>query len=314
MTDGIGQTRITIGKGQGITQALKAMVEKNKLQLSDGNISKAEWNETVKVLDEIQANRKANNQASIFSKGYLVHENDNIDFTEDEMNMLYKAMGVKLSDKPAQPEQISEKPVEQVAQPSKPQGTIKPEEPEKPVQTVQSSPTELQKDFENDSKKSKLGASIPTADTLKENGFGFHPEPSELDFQGHKHKVDVYGNKDENGLHYLMDKNGGKTYIDKDGNSIRISKFEAQFVAPGGTIVSYSSKDGNFTDEVIYGADGKPIQGSMTVKNENGTTISYGYKYDENGNKVVKNSNSQPPQSSGAQSSKIEGKTEITLS
>ncbi len=70
-------TQITIGRGQGITQALKQLVEEKAKQdpnvkISGGIFTKTEWANTIKVLDEIQANRKANNQASIFGKNYIV--------------------------------------------------------------------------------------------------------------------------------------------------------------------------------------------------------------------------------------------------
>ncbi len=296
MADGIGQTRITIGRKQGVTQALKAMVEDKKMKLSGGSISKSEWNATVKVLDEIQANRKANNQTSIFGKGYLVHEGDNIDFTADEMAKIYKAMGVEVSEKPEQPAAV--KPEQAASEPPEQPAAAKPEPPvtATSAQPAQAPKNELQEQFNNDSKKTKLGAAIPTSDTLKENGFGFHPEPTVHNFGGQQHQVDAYGYKDENGLHYSLDKNGGKTYVDKEGNSIRVSEFESQFAFPGSTMVSYTKKGGNFKDEVIYGADGKAIQGKTTVIKEDGTTISYEYKYDSNGNKVVQNNNSQPAQ------------------
>lgn len=91
-------TRITIKKGKGITHALLDLVKKQGMEISNGSISKAEWNDTIKTLDEIQQNRNANNQNSIFGKNYLVHEGQQIDFTENEINMLYKAMGVNFKE------------------------------------------------------------------------------------------------------------------------------------------------------------------------------------------------------------------------
>ena len=94
-------TQITIGRGQGITQALKQLVEEKAKQdpnvkISGGIFTKTEWANTIKVLDEIQANRKANNQASIFGKNYIVFENDKIEFTAEEMSKIYNAMGVEI--------------------------------------------------------------------------------------------------------------------------------------------------------------------------------------------------------------------------
>lgn len=97
-------TKITIQKGKGITHALLDLVKKTGMVISDGSISKAEWNATIKTLDEIQQNRKANNQNSIFGKNYLVHTGQEIDFTEDEINMLYKSMGVSFKNQPQEVE------------------------------------------------------------------------------------------------------------------------------------------------------------------------------------------------------------------
>ncbi len=80
------------------------LVKKTGIVISDGSISKAEWNATIKTLDEIQQNRKANNQNSIFGKNYLVHTGQQIDFTEDEINMLYKSMGVSFKNQPQEVE------------------------------------------------------------------------------------------------------------------------------------------------------------------------------------------------------------------
>ena len=92
----IDGAQITIKQGQGVTHALRDLVNKNKMKMSDGSISKTEWNETVKVLDQIEAERKANGKASIFGgDNHLVNAGDKIDFTADEMEKIYKAMGVE---------------------------------------------------------------------------------------------------------------------------------------------------------------------------------------------------------------------------
>ncbi|MGN0030704.1 MAG: hypothetical protein ACI37Q_01970 [Candidatus Gastranaerophilaceae bacterium] len=111
-------TKITIRKGQGITQALKELVEKKKLKMSDGSISKAEWNETIKVLDNIQEARKKSGMKSIFGDNYSVNAGQTIEFSEDEMKDLYKAMGIVFDgdgsdsiDRKKEPPKIGEKPI-----------------------------------------------------------------------------------------------------------------------------------------------------------------------------------------------------------
>ena len=96
-TDNIQPVHITIKKGQGVTQALKELVTKNNAKLSDGSISKDEWTATVKALDEIQAQRKQDGKTSIFGDNYIVYTGDEINFTEEETEKLYKAMGVEIS-------------------------------------------------------------------------------------------------------------------------------------------------------------------------------------------------------------------------
>lgn len=290
MTDGIGQTRVTIGKGQGITQALKALVEKNKMKLSDGGISKAEWNATVKVLDDIQANRKANNQKSIFGNGYVVHSGDNIDFTEDEMTKIYKAMGVEISDEQAPVQQTSAEAVEQTAQNSRPPVATNTEQPEHAAQAP-AADSQNEK-LEAALQKNKFAESYPDAKLLRENGFGAKAfNTVQLDSGN---TINIGLTKDENGLFYTLDKNAGRTYTNDKGDKIRISKFEAQNISKGGTAVQYSSADGKSSSETIYDKDGKPVQGELTQTQDDGTTVSYKYKYDANGNKVVQSSYLQP--------------------
>ena len=88
---------ITIKRGQGVTQALKEHVQKSGYEISDGSISKHEWKNTVKVLNEIQASRVASKKNSLFGKNYLVKTGDKLNFTEDEMKRIYDAMGVNPS-------------------------------------------------------------------------------------------------------------------------------------------------------------------------------------------------------------------------
>ena len=105
MTD-VGMTKITIKKGQGLTHALRDLVKSQKMKMSDDSISAAEWNKTIDKLTELQEKRKAAGKDSIFTGGtdradfrgsFVVHPNQEINFTEEEMKELYEAMGVSFA-------------------------------------------------------------------------------------------------------------------------------------------------------------------------------------------------------------------------
>ena len=96
---------IKIRRGQGITNALFELV-KNEI-LSGGTIDKKEWADTLQVLNEIQASRQKNGEKEIFSTApngqqYVVHENDVIEFSSEEIKKLYNAMGVTLKNSQSQ--------------------------------------------------------------------------------------------------------------------------------------------------------------------------------------------------------------------
>ena len=104
--------QITIKKNQGITQALFDLVKNENL--SDGKIDATEWANALSVLNEIQANREKNGQADIFTggagndshKNYVVQTGQQIEFTAEEIQKLYNALGVTLKDgKSPQPAQ-----------------------------------------------------------------------------------------------------------------------------------------------------------------------------------------------------------------
>jgi len=107
MANEITTQKITIQKNMGLTQALKAHVLKNNYTMSDGNISAKEWNKTIDVLESINEKRKKAGSTPIFTGGtdrskagwhtsFIVHPNQEIEFTKDEMKELYEAMGVTL--------------------------------------------------------------------------------------------------------------------------------------------------------------------------------------------------------------------------
>lgn len=101
-------TTIIIKKNKGITHALRDLVKKNPNSiLSDGKITAKEWNAVLDTLIDINNSRKANNQKPIFTGGtdksragwhssFVVHPNQKIEFTAEEMSALYSAMGVTL--------------------------------------------------------------------------------------------------------------------------------------------------------------------------------------------------------------------------
>lgn len=101
-------TTIIIKKNKGITHALRDLVKKNPNSiLSDGKITAKEWNAVLDTLIDINNSRKSNNQKPIFTGGtdksragwhssFVVHPNQKIEFTAEEMSALYSAMGVTL--------------------------------------------------------------------------------------------------------------------------------------------------------------------------------------------------------------------------
>ena len=109
MTDGIPKIGpIEIKKGEGITYALKRIAQENKAIFSDGKITAKEWDKTLDALIEIQNDRKANNQKSIFGGGtdktkagwhnsFVVNPGDKIEFTEEELTKIFNSMGVSFS-------------------------------------------------------------------------------------------------------------------------------------------------------------------------------------------------------------------------
>ena len=108
----IQPVKITIKKNQGITQALFDLVKNENL--SGGKIDATEWKNALSVLNEIQANREKNGQADIFTggsgndyhKNYVVKTGQQIEFTSEEIQKLYNALGVTLKDeKSTQPAQ-----------------------------------------------------------------------------------------------------------------------------------------------------------------------------------------------------------------
>lgn len=96
-------TTLTIARNQGLTQALKAYADNKGYDVS--KITSKNWQDTIKQLEEIQTRREENNEASIYTnKGTknnwhnkMVVKEGNIDFSDNEMDSLLRAMGLEIS-------------------------------------------------------------------------------------------------------------------------------------------------------------------------------------------------------------------------
>lgn len=128
----------------------------------------------------------------------------------------------------------------------------------------------------------KISDTVPDAEYLKADGFG------SVKIGNGKYNIN---SQDENGLYYVMDKNGGRTYTNSNGESIRISPFEGQFVEKDAVSVTYSSDENS--NSIIYNKDGKPLQGTLLEKQQDGSSVVYSYKY-EAGKPVLQSVNLLP--------------------
>ena len=105
---GGNECKIRIEKNETITRALTRTInDLEGVNLSDGKIDGAEWKDAISVLSDIQRDRNANSQESIFygegnvnttdwHTDFVVHEGDIITFTESEKNQLFSALGVTI--------------------------------------------------------------------------------------------------------------------------------------------------------------------------------------------------------------------------
>jgi len=280
ISNGVKPQQLTFKRGQGITQALKELVEKNKMKLSDGSISKAEWQATIKVLDEIQASRKANNQASIFGNNYLVHQNDKIDFTSEEMDKLYKAMGAEFEGKPApaaeqkpqaeqtqQAQQAQQAQQVQHAQAVHAQPAITDMHPTDQTETEVKVTSQQQQNFDNAMKNVKYADTTPSSEELSKDGY---------------HQ-------------YCNEKRpfGDAGYENASGSKVFIKDSRAGQVPPSNDFsVTVTYNDGNgLMNAVVYDKGKKPVQGTLTMLQKNGATVEYKYTFDSAGNKVLQSCN-----------------------
>ena len=94
---------ISISKGQGLTQGLKAYAEAKGYDTS--KISKQNWESTISRLEEIQASRVNNKQNSIYTddanksgwQGKMVVNQGNVEFSDAEVQSLFASMGLQTS-------------------------------------------------------------------------------------------------------------------------------------------------------------------------------------------------------------------------
>ena len=104
-----GLTQITINQ-KGITWELKNLIENNKnCKMSDGKITASEWDKTMDALADIDMERRRKNETPIFTcscydkskdkyqENFIVQPGQKIEFTQSEMEQIYNAMGVELT-------------------------------------------------------------------------------------------------------------------------------------------------------------------------------------------------------------------------
>lgn len=109
------KTTIVIKKNKGITHALRDYIKSNPNSvITDGKITPKEWSAALDALVEINNNRKSENKTPIFTGGtdktragwhtsFVVHPEQKIEFTSEEMDSIYKALGVTFKEQ-AQPQ------------------------------------------------------------------------------------------------------------------------------------------------------------------------------------------------------------------
>lgn len=109
------KTTIVIKKNKGITHALRDYIKSNPNSvITDGKITPKEWSAALDALVEINNNRKSENKTPIFTGGtdktragwhtsFVVHPEQKIEFTSEEMDSIYKALGVTFKQQ-AQPQ------------------------------------------------------------------------------------------------------------------------------------------------------------------------------------------------------------------
>lgn len=81
-------------------------LDKAKQEGFKGSVDEIDWNKVMSVFDEIQSEKQKNGNESLFSggtdktkkgwgKSYVIHKNDALSVTDDQLNKIYNAMGFK---------------------------------------------------------------------------------------------------------------------------------------------------------------------------------------------------------------------------
>ena len=156
------------GKKSGITYELLDHVKSIGLKLSEGTVNKTEWNQTLNVLQDINETRIAQNKGSIFGKNFAVKTGQKIDFSAEEMDKIYTAMGVEI----ANPQETAglltaDSPQTVVPEPElsvQPEPTVQPEPSVQPEPTGQPEPTVQPQDTPPAPQITKTNQETPTAE------------------------------------------------------------------------------------------------------------------------------------------------------
>ena len=281
MTDGIPKIGpIEIKKGEGITYALKRIAQENKAIFSDGKITAKEWDKTLDALIEIQNDRKANNQKSIFGGGtdktkagwhnsFVVNPGDKIEFTEEELTKIFNSMGVSFS---------------KTEKTEKPQPPVQPVAPNPPVEEKNSTEgiTQEQRTDEN-------GAAY-TAD-IKDG-----QEVKRTYKRGDGTVSSVYEYQDGREVKYTVYAADGETVNSTCETEYDSSDNKAKetWKRGNGTLSSvHEYQDDKVVKKIDYAVDGKTAQRiieneqvkmvRISSKTANDSTVSYEYNFDENG-------------------------------
>lgn len=261
---------------------MKKLVEEQKMELSDGKITASEWNSVMDKLAEIQQNRKANGQASIFSGGtdktragwqnsFVVHPGQEIEFTAEEISELYDAMGAKFTSKaPAAP---NAEPKTPAASPDSASVTVPEQTPApKPVPEPAQNVATTNVAEENVPKKDE---NTPVTDTnLPSKG----QDVSQYTLENREY---IFPNKmlanrtvkNPDGTSYSYNKDGYlEAVLDQNGNKTR-------------AIFRDSGFNVDFYIDYEYDENGNRTQ--ATYRESDGSVADYTeYKYDEKGNRT----------------------------
>ena len=258
------------------------------MELSDGKITAKEWNAVLDKLIEIQQNRKANGQASIFGGGtdktrngwhnsFIVHPNQEIEFTADEIGQLYEAMGAKFTkaSKPVTPAEtsVAQPPADDTGKPEASEGTgQKPAGNVKEEKRTDENGNEYTAQIREDGKEVARKYSTENGD---------YTVSIEYDENGNKTREVETGYNTNKPLYIReYDSEGNKTKeteLRGDGTTRYIKDYENGKVKTA----TYYNEDGKTPVKIIENDQLKMLK--LKSKTENGATVINQYNFDENG-------------------------------